>query len=406
MKRLSWLVVACWPLAAMGQAPAPRPEPAPDTLANIQEESEAAFKTLSDDTAKALSAKSSAQDQAAYAAFYARMQSLMDRALTLGRLHPGEPDAIAAVEWVAGQTPFLRGDTIAERGDAAYRLLADVPVLDGPKIALAILDAKHTGPRCPEVEPFLRSVISRSRQPYLVTLARYCLGSYLAEMARMHDRLGAPISGPELTRSLTKDRLDRLRAIDGPKLRSEAEALLEQVVREDADVDPGLARLGLDPREASSELYRIRHLRIGQPEPGLVGEDIDGEPLRLSDFRGKVVVLSFWPTLPAAYRLTSQEEDLVAAMKGRPFVLLGANVDAEDRAEAKAAAAKERVAWRSFWAGSPGGSILRRWDVGSWEQPTVYTIDADGIIRDDRVCEELTPAVFESLVHSAEEAAR
>jgi hypothetical protein len=32
----------------------------------------------------------------------------------------------------------------------------------------------------------------------------------------------------------------------------------------------------------------------GQPAPEIVGEDLDGVPFRLSDYRGKVVVLDFW----------------------------------------------------------------------------------------------------------------
>lgn len=35
-------------------------------------------------------------------------------------------------------------------------------------------------------------------------------------------------------------------------------------------------------------------LAVGQPAPEIVGEDIDGVPFKLSDYRGKVVVLDFW----------------------------------------------------------------------------------------------------------------
>ena len=37
-------------------------------------------------------------------------------------------------------------------------------------------------------------------------------------------------------------------------------------------------------------------LAVGRPAPEIVGEDLDGAPLRLSDFRGQVVVLDFWAT--------------------------------------------------------------------------------------------------------------
>ena len=35
-------------------------------------------------------------------------------------------------------------------------------------------------------------------------------------------------------------------------------------------------------------------LARGQLAPNIVGQDADGRPLKLSDFRGKVVVLDFW----------------------------------------------------------------------------------------------------------------
>ena len=33
---------------------------------------------------------------------------------------------------------------------------------------------------------------------------------------------------------------------------------------------------------------------VGQPAPEIIGEDLDGVPFRLSDYRGKVVLLDFW----------------------------------------------------------------------------------------------------------------
>jgi cytochrome oxidase Cu insertion factor (SCO1/SenC/PrrC family) len=35
-------------------------------------------------------------------------------------------------------------------------------------------------------------------------------------------------------------------------------------------------------------------LEIGKVAPDIEGEDIDGVPFKLSDYRGKVVVLDFW----------------------------------------------------------------------------------------------------------------
>jgi peroxiredoxin len=45
---------------------------------------------------------------------------------------------------------------------------------------------------------------------------------------------------------------------------------------------------------ARRELFELRRLRPGQPAPEIQGEDIDGRKLRLSDYRGRVVLLDFW----------------------------------------------------------------------------------------------------------------
>jgi peroxiredoxin len=46
--------------------------------------------------------------------------------------------------------------------------------------------------------------------------------------------------------------------------------------------------------KAAGELFEIRNLAIGKTAPDIVGDDLDGKPLKLSDYRGKVVVLDFW----------------------------------------------------------------------------------------------------------------
>ena len=42
------------------------------------------------------------------------------------------------------------------------------------------------------------------------------------------------------------------------------------------------------PRRAETEP------QVGQPAPEIEGEDIDGSRFKLSDYRGKIVVLDFW----------------------------------------------------------------------------------------------------------------
>jgi hypothetical protein len=41
-------------------------------------------------------------------------------------------------------------------------------------------------------------------------------------------------------------------------------------------------------------LYRIQHLKVGEVAPDIEGQDLDGVKFKLSDYRGKVVLLDFW----------------------------------------------------------------------------------------------------------------
>ena len=47
----------------------------------------------------------------------------------------------------------------------------------------------------------------------------------------------------------------------------------------------------------ANELGRIKNvplLKVGKPAPEIQAEDIDGQGFKLSDYRGKVVLLDFW----------------------------------------------------------------------------------------------------------------
>ena len=45
---------------------------------------------------------------------------------------------------------------------------------------------------------------------------------------------------------------------------------------------------------AESELHEIRRLSVGKESQDIEGEDQHGERFKLSDYRGKVVLLYFW----------------------------------------------------------------------------------------------------------------
>jgi peroxiredoxin len=55
-----------------------------------------------------------------------------------------------------------------------------------------------------------------------------------------------------------------------------------------------LASGGTVGESARAELFAIRHLAVGKEAADIEGSDQDGVRFRLSDYRGKVVLLYFW----------------------------------------------------------------------------------------------------------------
>ena len=51
---------------------------------------------------------------------------------------------------------------------------------------------------------------------------------------------------------------------------------------------------GLAQHRIERALYELDHLQIGMPAPDFEATDVDGASFKLSDYRGKVVVLDFW----------------------------------------------------------------------------------------------------------------
>ena len=47
-------------------------------------------------------------------------------------------------------------------------------------------------------------------------------------------------------------------------------------------------------QKAEKEIFEIEHLAVGEEAPEIEGEDIAGVAFKLSDYRGKVVMLDFW----------------------------------------------------------------------------------------------------------------
>lgn len=93
------------------------------------------------------------------------------------------------------------------------------------------------------------------------------------------------------------------------------------------------------------------------------------------------------------------ERSLAAKYKDKPFAIVGINSDPKPRF--KSASKRERMTWQSFWdGGSTNGPISKRWAVSAW--PTVYVLDAKGVIRYKNVHGEELDEAIETLLAETE----
>jgi len=95
---------------------------------------------------------------------------------------------------------------------------------------------------------------------------------------------------------LSDEKLAALKALDAEKTQQEIEQTYERVAREFPDVKlyAGTKRETTLGKRAAAELHEIHDLAVGKPAPEIEGVDLDSVAFKLSDYRGKVVLLDFW----------------------------------------------------------------------------------------------------------------
>ena len=128
----------------------------------------------------------------------------------------------------------------------------------------------------------------------------------------------------------------------------------------------------------------VRTQMIGKVAKDIVGKDYDNVEFKLSDYRGKVVVLYFTGQWCGPCRGEYPYQRLMLEVhKDKPFAIVGVNSD--DKLEtAKKAKIDNKLDYRSWWDGyvekkNTDGPIATAWNVTGW--PSIYLLDAKGVIR-------------------------
>ena len=197
--------------------------------------------------------------------------------------HSEDPTAVDALVWVVTNRRYRPEAT------RAIRLLQEKQ-LKSERLA----DACQRLARVvsPDTEQLLRSVIEHSPPARARAHACFHLAELLAEQVRLAGQLAKdPAVKPRVQQYYGKELTEHLVSLDVEKVERQREQLYERIAQSFRNVSTRDGPMG---ELADKALFAIRHLSIGKRAPEIEAEDIDGNRFRLSDYRGKVVVLSFW----------------------------------------------------------------------------------------------------------------
>ena len=197
--------------------------------------------------------------------------------------HPLDPVAIDSLLWIV---------TNLKTRPEAIRALE--------LLAKRHLDSEQLGPgvrqisRTPTVaaEQVLRACMERSPHRSVQAEACYYLAQLLEQQAEVVSQLKKQ---PELAERILEyygqEYGAYLAALDADTLNAQIEQTWKRLKESFADVKVRDSTMGVF---ADLALFRIQNLSVGRVAPDIEGEDIDGMRFKLSEYRGKVVMLSFW----------------------------------------------------------------------------------------------------------------
>jgi hypothetical protein len=180
--------------------------------------------------------------------------ALFEAALKRAEKDEKDPQAADLIAWVA-----TSGSDLPAGQKAAERLFEQYP---DHAAVLRVCRTLAGGP--PAGAETLKQLLEKDAKPRVKAAAALALGETAANRA---DR--------------TRDQAE------ADKVAAEAEKYLTRAI--DLGKDDGALK-----KDAERLLNALRTLRVGKEAPEIKGEDLDGKEFKLSDYRGKVVLLDFW----------------------------------------------------------------------------------------------------------------
>src|SRR5262245_9583257 len=226
---------------------------------------------------------------------YQRRFEFAHKFVALAERFPNDPvalDALIQAVWQVNGTPWPV-ELVGEDGARAKAF---------ELICRHHLKSDKLGPLCrrvswgfaKEYETFLRAVAAENPHPTGQADASLSPGGFLnSRLQRVEWCREQPERAKEFAGLFGKEYLAELLRQERGQAMKEIEVVLGEAAAKHGDVKlPGDEdTVG---QRAQAELFGIRRLSVGKEAPEMEGEDQDGKRFKLSDYRGKVVLLDFW----------------------------------------------------------------------------------------------------------------
>ena len=118
---------------------------------------------------------------------------------------------------------------------------------------------------------------------------------------------------------------------------------------------------------------------LGKPVPDFSATDLDGKPISIQDYRGKVVLLDFWAVWNS-FCITDilNIKKIHETYRDQGFDVIGVSLDT-DEAKLRNFLKENNISWRQIYSGQERQSpFVQKFDVRSI--PTRWLIDRDGTL--------------------------